>query len=92
MGFDLRGEGYQLRAFARFAGAQDDAETLTLELLLRWVQGSVAPGARDGSTPRGSVASFSEILPPVRSALPGASFGTLRTRSPAALSAYLHRT
>ena len=43
MGFDLRGEGYQLRAFARFAGEQDDAETLTLELLLRWVQGSVAP-------------------------------------------------
>jgi integrase len=44
MGFDLLGEGYQLRAFARFAGGQDDAETLTLELLLRWVQGSVAPG------------------------------------------------
>lgn len=44
MGFDLRGEGYQLRAFARFAGEQADAETLTLELLLRWVQGSVAPG------------------------------------------------
>ena len=43
MGFDLRGEGYQLHAFARFAGEQD-AETLTLELLLRWVQGSVAPG------------------------------------------------
>jgi integrase len=43
MGFDLRGEGYQLRAFARFAGEQD-AETLTLELLVRWVQGSVAPG------------------------------------------------
>lgn len=44
MGFDLRGEGYQLRAFARFAGEQADAEALTLELLLRWVQGSVAPG------------------------------------------------
>ena len=29
MGFDLRGEGYQLHAFARFAGEQDDAETLT---------------------------------------------------------------
>jgi len=44
MGFDLRGEGYQLHAFARFAGKQDDAEILTSELLLRWVQGSVAPG------------------------------------------------
>jgi len=36
MGYDLQGEGYQLRAFARFAGKQGDAETLTLELLLRW--------------------------------------------------------
>jgi integrase len=44
MGFDLRGEGYQLRAFARFAGEQDDAKALTLDLLLRWVQGSVVPG------------------------------------------------
>jgi len=44
MGFDLRGEGYQLHAFARFASEQDDAETLPSELLLRWVQGSVAPG------------------------------------------------
>ena len=44
MGFDLRGEEYQLRAFARFAGEQDDVETLTLELLLRWVQGAFAPG------------------------------------------------
>lgn len=43
MGFDLRGEGYQLRAFARFAGEQA-AEPLALELLLRWVHGSVAPG------------------------------------------------
>ncbi len=42
MGFELRGEGYQLRAFARFAGEQADAETLTLELLLRWVQGAAA--------------------------------------------------
>jgi hypothetical protein len=33
MGFDLRGEGYQLRAFARFAGEQADAETLTLEFV-----------------------------------------------------------
>jgi integrase len=44
MGFDLRGEGYQLHAFARFAGEQDEDQTLTLELLLRWVQGSVTPG------------------------------------------------
>jgi hypothetical protein len=44
MGFDLRGDGYQLHAFARFAGEQDDAEALTLELLLRWVQGSATPG------------------------------------------------
>jgi integrase len=44
MGFDLRGEGYQLHAFARFANEQNDAGTLTLELLLRWVQGAVAPG------------------------------------------------
>lgn len=27
MGFDLRGEGYQLRAFARFANEQSDAGT-----------------------------------------------------------------
>jgi integrase len=44
MGFDLRGEGYQLRAFARFTNEQSDAGTLTLELLLRWVQGALAPG------------------------------------------------
>ncbi|HUS08648.1 MAG TPA: tyrosine-type recombinase/integrase [Bryobacteraceae bacterium] len=44
MGFDLRGEGYQLLAFARFAGEQADAEALTFELLLAWVQGSIAPG------------------------------------------------
>ncbi len=44
MGFDLRGEGYQLRAFARFANEQGEAEVLTLDLLIRWVQGAVAPG------------------------------------------------
>jgi len=44
MGFDLRGEGYQLHAFARFANEQSDAGTLTLELLLRWVQGAATPG------------------------------------------------
>ena len=44
MGFDLRGEGYQLHAFARFANEQSDAGALTLELLLRWVQGAATPG------------------------------------------------
>ncbi len=44
MGFDLRGEGYQLNAFARFANEQGDAEALTLDLLLRWVHGAAAPG------------------------------------------------
>ena len=44
MGFDLRGEGYQLHAFARFVGEQDEAGALTLELLLRWVQGAISPG------------------------------------------------
>lgn len=44
MGFDLRGEGYQLRAFARFANGQGDAGTLTLDLVLRWVQGAISPG------------------------------------------------
>ena len=44
MGFDLRGEGYQLHAFARFANEQSDAGKLTLELLVRWVQGAVEPG------------------------------------------------
>jgi len=44
MGFELRGEGYQLRAFARFANQRHDAEALTLELLLGWVQAAVAPG------------------------------------------------
>jgi integrase len=44
MGFDLRGEGYQLHAFARFVGEQNEVGTLTLELLLRWVKGAVSPG------------------------------------------------
>jgi integrase len=44
MGFDLRGEGYQLHAFARFIGEQNEPGTLTLQLLLRWVQGAVSPG------------------------------------------------
>jgi integrase len=49
MGFDLRGEGYQLHAFARFANEQNDAGALTLELLLRWVQGSATPGPVTGA-------------------------------------------
>ena len=44
MGFELRGEGYQLRAFARFANQQGEAGTLTMEMLLRWVQGAATPG------------------------------------------------
>lgn len=44
MGFDLRGAGYQLHAFARFIGEQGEAGALTLELVLRWVQGAVSPG------------------------------------------------
>ena len=44
MGFELRGEGYQLHAFARFFGKQNEVATLTLELLLRWVHGPVSPG------------------------------------------------
>ena len=44
MGFELLGEGYQLRAFGRFASAPDDAGALTLDLLLRWAQGAAAPG------------------------------------------------
>jgi integrase len=44
MGFDLRGEGYQLRAFARFASEQGDAGVLTVDLLLRWVQAAAKPG------------------------------------------------
>ena len=44
MGFELRGEGYQLRAFARFAAQQGEAGALTVEMLLRWVQGAAAPG------------------------------------------------
>lgn len=44
MGFDLRGEGYQLHAFARFLGEQEEAGDLTLELLLRWVHGAISPG------------------------------------------------
>ena len=44
MGFELRGEGYQLRAFARFVDEQRETGVLTMELLLRWVQSAVTPG------------------------------------------------
>ena len=44
MGFELKGEGYQLRAFARFASGQGEAGALTMDLLLRWVQGAATPG------------------------------------------------
>ncbi len=44
MGFELRGEGYQPRAFARFVSEQGEAGALTMELLLRWVQGAAMPG------------------------------------------------
>ncbi len=44
MGFGLRGEGYQLRAFARFVTQQGEPGTLTMEMLLRWVQGAATPG------------------------------------------------
>ena len=44
MGFDLRGEGYQLHAFARFAEANGHTGPLTMRLLLRWVQGATMPG------------------------------------------------
>ena len=44
MGFDLRGEGYQLHAFARFAEGTGHAGPVTTNLLLRWVQAAKKPG------------------------------------------------
>jgi integrase len=44
MGFELRGEGYQLRAFARFVDEQRETGVLTMEVLLRWVQSAATPG------------------------------------------------
>jgi integrase len=44
MGFELRGEGYQLRAFSRFVSEQGEVDMLTIDLLLRWVQGAATPG------------------------------------------------
>jgi integrase len=44
MGFDLRGEGYQLRAFARFAQQQGSAGVLTTDFAVRWARSSTKPG------------------------------------------------
>lgn len=44
MGFDLRGEGYQLHAFARSAEKAGHTGPLTTDLLLRWVQAAKKPG------------------------------------------------
>ena len=44
MGFDLRGEGYQLHAFARFANEKGQARPFTTNLLLQWVQAAKVPG------------------------------------------------
>ena len=44
MGFELRGAGYQLRAFSRFVSERGEADMLTVDLLLQWVQGKATPG------------------------------------------------
>lgn len=44
MGFELRGEGYQLHAFARFAKENGSAGSVTMNLMLQWVQGAKKPG------------------------------------------------
>lgn len=44
MGFELRGEGYQLHAFARFAQQQNHSGSPTLDVVLRWAQGAKQPG------------------------------------------------
>ena len=44
MGFALRGEGYQLRAFARFAEQQDHAGAPTVDLALQWAREARRPG------------------------------------------------
>jgi integrase len=44
MGFDLRGEGYQLRAFARFAQQRGLAGVLTVDFAVRWARSSTKPG------------------------------------------------
>lgn len=44
MGFDLRGEGYQLHAFARFAGQHTQMGSLTADLAVRWARSSTKQG------------------------------------------------
>jgi len=44
MGFELRGAGYQLRAFSRFVSERGETDMLTVDLLLQWVQGAATPG------------------------------------------------
>jgi len=44
MGFELRGAGYQLLAFARFVEEQPHPDALTMDLLMEWVQGADRPG------------------------------------------------
>jgi len=44
MGFELRGEGYQLHAFARFAEEKSHAGRITTDLLLGWVQAAENAG------------------------------------------------
>ena len=44
MGFELRGEGYQLHAFARLAKENNHSGPVTTSLLLQWVQGAKSPG------------------------------------------------
>jgi integrase len=43
MGFNLKGEGYQLRAFARFVTESDHRGTMTTEFLLEWAQSAKKP-------------------------------------------------
>lgn len=44
MGFDLRGEGYQLHAFARFAKENGHAGPMTTSSLLQWIQSARKSG------------------------------------------------
>ena len=44
MGFDLRGEGYQLHAFARFVTEKGHTGPLPTSLLLQWVQSAKTAG------------------------------------------------
>ena len=44
MGFALKGEGYQLHAFARFAKQQNHSGSPTVDVVLQWAQGAKKPG------------------------------------------------